>query len=350
MGRIAVAVSGGADSLYALISLHEQGHKLIALHGLFLPTLLNSPTDGLRELCASRQIPLHILDVRNEFDALVINPFIKSYLDGLTPNPCAWCNKHIKFGLLYEAALKLGAELFATGHYAQSSNDISENCLAKGVDERKDQSYFLALVPKSHLKNTIFPLGNVEKKFIIEYLHKRNIKVPIVKESQEICFVPQDAYRPFLQDEAIARGMELPKQGPIVLKGQASVLGKHKGLWQYTEGQRRGLGIAWKEPLYVCSKVQSSNTLVLATASELELRSCVVSEVNYFVEPKHWPQDIYVRVRYRQSPACARVSFVGDNVRIDFQNSQNPTACGQVAALYNDSGQVLAGGTIKEIY
>ncbi len=350
MARIAVAVSGGADSLFALVSLMEQGHDVIAMHGLFLAENISHPTTKLEEVCFALQVPLHIIDMRKQFDQLVIEPFIKSYAHGLTPNPCAICNKQIKFGLLLQEAIRLNADLLATGHYAAKNLGLSP--LAKGKDQRKEQSYFLSLVPKHSFERCIFPLENKEKTFIFHYLQERGFNIPVEKESQEICFVPSDAYRPFLESEAQKRQIALSGAGPILLEqnGTYITLGQHKGLWQYTEGQRRGLNIAYSEPLYVRTKDNVNNTLILGTAAQLKLQGCVINNLNILAPVEQWPNDIFVRVRYRQQEARANVTLLENTLRIEFENPQSLTACGQIAALYDATGQVLAGGIIHSIF
>ncbi len=352
MARIAVAVSGGADSLFALYSLHEQGHDVLALHGHFLPSPNHENTQYLQELCERMHIPLHVLDLRENFDSLIVQPFIKAYTEGLTPNPCALCNAHMKFGLLLDASTKLGADFFATGHYATKNNSPCLSPLSKGCDPTKEQSYFLSLVPRDNFEKIIFPLANTNKLNNIKYLNSKDFEISLNSESQEICFVPEDAYRPFLEQEATKRGIALPPQGPILIKegNTTKQIGEHKGLWQYTEGQRRGLGIAWSEPLYVCTKDIEQNALILGIAKDLTLNGCIINNINLFTQPEKWPQGILVRLRYRQQEAPAKVTWEGQNLRIELHKSQSPTACGQIATIYDQSGHVLAGGIIKEVF
>ncbi len=370
MRRIVVAVSGGADSLYALVTLQEQGHEVIALHGLFLQEKntnaeTNAGLNTLEKLCTQRKIPLHIIDYRPLFDAKVITPFLQEYALGRTPNPCAVCNANIKFGALMDSAIELGAQLFATGHYAtinplfsRETQNISPLC--KGEDLSKDQSYFLALVPKERFTQLLFPLAHTQKQNNIQYLNDKNIPIPIAKESQEICFVPpteSSAYRDFVLEEARKRHIKLSKSGAMYCleHGQEILIapkqgGRHHGLWQYTEGQRRGLGVAWKEPLYVYAKDAQRNALILTNKNEAKLTACVVNKLNFFVKPEHWcHQELFVRLRYRQIEAPAHVKLDGDSLRITFQSPQCLTAPGQIAAVYSADGQVLAGGIIENI-
>ncbi len=376
MGTIAVAVSGGVDSLYALLSLKEKGeHDIVAVHGLFLPHAQgivpeNKPLLQLQSLCENLQIPLHVLNLRKQFDALVIEPFVRAYAQGLTPNPCALCNAGIKFGLLMDAAIHLGAQSLATGHYArlthvteaqstQNPNPYS-SVLSKASDGQKDQSYFLCLVPQERLKNALFPLAYTQKKDNVAHVQRRGIAVPVAKESQEICFVPADAYRPFLQKQAQAKQIELGTEGPMLWQDDAGVeleVGRHAGLWQYTEGQRRGLGIAWKEPLYVCAKDGLRNALMVGEKHKALLHGCVARRINWLIPSCELPSSCFVRVRYRQKETLAKVSLEAQGgqgqetcLRIEFAAPQSPTAPGQIAAIYDEYGNILAGAIIEEVF
>ncbi len=372
MTCVAVAVSGGADSLYALVRAAEQRQQaqgqassVIALHGLFLPekdTNAEALT-ALEKLCTERNIPLHILDFRKEFSQSVIRPFIQAYAKGLTPNPCALCNRQVKFGLLMDAALQLGADIFTTGHYAalNATADLAQSPLCKGHDIRKDQSYFLSLVPRERFAKVRFPLASTKKTDNILYLQERSIAIPVAQESQEICFVPADAYREFLLENSKKYNITLGKGGKIYVKeqGQETLLPKkfggslgntHGGLWQYTEGQRRGLGIAWKEPLYVCAKDCARNALILSNKEEATLQGCSTGKVNFLVAPELWPQEVLVRVRYRQQEVPAKVHIKNHGLHVEFASPQSPTAPGQIAAVYDAEGAILAGGIIEKVW
>ncbi len=351
MSYIAVAVSGGIDSLFALYSLYEQGHKVIAVHALFLPHCTKAP-DDLQDHCKRLQIPLHVLDLRKEFDAKVIEPFIQSYANSKTPNPCAICNATMKFGLLMDSSLQLGADFYATGHYATKCEAEHKSPLSKGIDNTKDQSYFLALTPKHCFEKVIFPLANTKKIDNFNYLQQHGFDVSNKGESQEICFIPNDAYRPFVEQESAQRSIKLPAQGPFyIYDGNVKrQIGVHQGLWQYTEGQRRGLGVAWKEPLYVCSKDSQSNSITLGPASKLALKGCTVDKINLLVDKEYWPQQVFVRVRYRQVEASATITWQGQSLMIEFNDVQSPTACGQVAVIYDKDGSILAGGIITNLF
>jgi len=340
---LAVAVSGGGDSLASLVLLREAGADVIALHGQFLPDADNAvalrAASGLAEACRRLDVPLHLLDLRAEFEALVAAPFAEDYLAGRTPNPCARCNAAMKFGLLLDRALELGAEALATGHYAASGPHAAYGwALSRGADTQKDQSYFLSLVPRARLERARFPLAATRKALARADLDARGMAPPLPEESQEICFVPGDDYRAFLA----ARTEQLPGPGPAVLPDGTRV-GEHQGLWRMTIGQRRGLGLSWREPLYVLDKDVARNTLVVAPCEALLVDGFRAGEVNVLADPDLWPGDVLVQTRYRETARPARVELSAAGLRVHFAAPQVRPAPGQVATVYDAGGAVLAG-------
>ena len=348
--NIAVAVSGGVDSLCALLRLRQAGHTVFALHGRFLPVPPErDPVPALARACALLQVPLHVADLRAAFDAHVVAPFVQAYAAGRTPNPCALCNAGIKFGLLLDAARAHGAAKLATGHYAAlREHPRYHRALCRSDDALKDQSYFLALVPHERLLAAHFPLARMHKEQTRAAVAAAGLTVPLPAESQEICFVPQDAYRPFVAGQAAARGITLGRTGPVLLP-DGEMLGRHKGLWQYTEGQRKGLGIAWRAPLYVLAKDRMKNILHVGPREALGMRACRTGAVNFLVPPELWPDKLFVRLRYRQTPSPAQVTFTGTGMDITLPEAQFPTAPGQLAVLYDAEGYVLAGAEIESV-
>ncbi len=344
---IAVAVSGGGDSLAALLSLRDAGRAVLALHGLFLPHGDDAASQGLAETCARLAVPLHLVDLRAEFQRLVAAPFAAEYLAGRTPNPCARCNAHLKFGLLLDRALALGASEFATGHFAASGQHPDYGwALSRGADPVKDQSYFLSLVPRGRLLRARFPLALRQKTEARAELDLRGFVPPLPEESQEICFVPGDDYRAFLAGRcAGAPGGCLPGGGQAVLP-DGTVVGEHQGLWRSTIGQRRGLGIAYREPLYVLDKDIARNLLVVAPLAALKVDAFTAGEVNLLVDPQLWPEVVLVQTRYRETAKPARVELSGDALAVRYVDSQPRPAPGQVAALYDSGGAVLAGAVV----
>lgn len=341
---IAVAVSGGMDSLLSLVLLKEQGHDVLAVHGHFLPP---SPdwqrvADGLTAACKTLGVPFHALDLHEEFDKRVVVPFVGDYRAGLTPNPCAVCNPRMKFGVLFDVARKLGGDEIATGHYVRlEERDGLGRMLVRGADLTKDQSYFLSLVPIETLRLAHFPLAETYKKDVLTILAEQGLEPPIPSESQEICFVPKDDYQSFLLSR-----QKMPGGGPAVLP-DGTVVGKHKGLWRHTQGQRRGLGIAWKEALYVIDKDVAGNRLIVGPKSELEAEGCVAGQVNLMADPTQWPEVVMLQTRYRQKAKPSRFEFVDGKLIFRFVESHGRPTPGQVAAVYTEDGCVLGGGIIE---
>lgn len=341
---LAVAVSGGMDSLYSLYILQKElgPDNVLALYGRFLnPAPENDPVPRVRASCEAMGITLHVADARLAFREHVMRPFAESYARAATPNPCVLCNAALKFGVLLETAEQLGAEYLATGHYARlSDHPVYGLTLGAGEDPEKDQSYFLALVPPHCLPRMRFPLSRLRKKDIRKELQAIGLSVPVPRESQEICFIPDDDYRGFLQDF----GVPLSGPGPIVLAENDRVIGQHTGLWGYTEGQRRGLGVAWHEPLYVTGKDSTRNALLVGPHETLLSRRCTAGRLNILVPQELWPARLLVRTRYRQQAAPAEVTLENQRLHIRFHEAQVRPAPGQLAVVFDDEGHILAGG------
>jgi tRNA-specific 2-thiouridylase len=332
------------DSLLALTLLKERGEELVAVHGHFLPP---SPawervTDGLSAACATLGVPFHALNLHEAFDDRVIKPFVAEYRAGLTPNPCAMCNPRMKFGLLFDAARNLGADRLATGHYVSMAERESGRMLVRGRDASKDQSYFLSMVPVEKLRLAEFPLARTFKRDVLGILAAHGLTPPLPSESQEICFVPDDDYQHFLTARC-----DMPGPGPAALP-DGRVIGEHKGLWRHTQGQRRGLGIPWSEPLYVLDKVVESNTLVVGPKDFLAANGCVAGQVNLMCAAKDWPETVLVQTRYRQKAKPAKAWLSGGKLYFDFVEAHIRPTPGQVAAVYDEDGTVLGGGIIEE--
>lgn len=342
--KIAVAISGGTDSMYALLALQEAGHDVFALHAHFLPRSEEREM-ALQTMCDSLGVPFYAVDLHEEFERCVVTPFMEEYQAGRTPNPCSLCNARMKFGALLREAQKLGAKNIATGHYATlEEHPQFGQTLSRGEDGKKDQSYFLSLVPQSSLAQAIFPLAKLTKESIKKELAHRGLSPAFPNESQEICFVPNDDYRTFL----ISRKVTLGGKGPVeTVEGEK--VGTHKGLWQYTEGQRRGLGIAWKEPLYVISKDLQNNRLIVGNKAQLTSTGCTCLHRNILVAPEHWPQKTFVRTRYRQSPIAAEVTLTSHGFSVTYDEPCSPPAAGQICCVYDAEQRVLAGGVIDTI-
>lgn len=357
--NITVAVSGGTDSLYALLALREAGNAVSALHARFLSHPGDDPAPGLADLCARLGLPLRVVDLGGEFERLVIAPFADEHRRARTPNPCAQCNRAMKFGRLLDEALtpadgSAGADALATGHYVDlADHPVYGLCLRAGADSAKDQSYFLALTPIGRLRRCVFPLAAARKTDIRAWLAARGESPPLPRESQEICFVPAHGHRAFLLERAAREGRPLPGPGPVLLDAEhdprhGAAIAEHRGLWQYTEGQRKGLGIAWSEPLFVVRRERERNALIVGGRDKAQVAECSADALNLLVDPALWPRRLRVRTRYRQAPVPAGARVENGRLLVRFAEPQPAPAPGQVAAVYDEDGFVLAGGVLRE--
>lgn len=341
--RIAAAASGGVDSTCAMLLLKKQGYEVFALHGLFTPNA--RPAPHLSQICRDMEIPLVIVDLKKHFARHVIEPFARDYAKGLTPNPCAACNRHIKFGALLDAALALGANRMATGHYARLILAKDKGLVARAADARKDQSYFLGLVSPQKLARAIFPLAELEKPLCRRIVARAFPHIPKENESRDLCFA-RGSWHEFL----LARpDFDMGAPGPAVLvdrEGKKQVIGMHKGLWRYTEGQRKGLGLPWKEPLYVLGKNIAENELLLRAKNEGDNLVLQIGRPNFFVEPAKWPSKIFAKLRHRQQPAACHAHPEDDGLILEIPHFAGSAAPGQVAAIYDGAGLLLAAGLI----
>lgn len=349
---VAVAVSGGVDSLCALIMVLQAGYKAVALHGLFCENA--SVPSGLEKICANLGVPLHVIDMKAEFRQKVILPFARDNAAGMTPNPCALCNREIKFGAMLDVALALGADRLATGHYARLETGPDDTrLLVASAAGQKDQGYFLSLVPAERLHKVFFPLAYHDKRKSRALVSKAALDVPVAVESQDICFVPSGngGREDFLLAFWQAQGEEPPASGPLVLvneNGEKQQVARHCGLWRYTEGQRKGLGIAYKEPLHVLGKDIASNTLLVGPKNLLGIRYCHTGKANVFLPPDLWPEKLLVRLRYRREAHPATVSLQAGCLHLVLDQLQFPAAPGQVASVCDESGRIFAAGIINK--
>ncbi|MFA5878427.1 MAG: tRNA 2-thiouridine(34) synthase MnmA [Candidatus Staskawiczbacteria bacterium] len=350
--RIIVAMSGGVDSSVAAALLKKQGHDVIGVFMKFWkPKSFGKSNENrcctleserMARLVAKKlDIPFYVLNLEREFKKKVVDYFLKENRAGRTPNPCVVCNKEIKFGLLLEKAFKLDAAYVATGHYVQIYKEPkTQSCvLLKGEDKDKDQSYFLWKLNQKQLKHILFPVGNYTKSKVRELAKK--FKLPNAKtlESQEICFVDAEI-------NSFLRKYLREKTGNIVdLSG--NILGSHHGLWFYTIGQRRGIGIASGKPYYVLSKNIKKNELVISqNEKDLVSRKLIAGNINWIsgVSPK-FPIRVTAKIRYRTPGQSAIVKKVNSNFySLDFLKPQRAITPGQSVVFY--SGKKLIGGGI----
>lgn len=364
--KIAVALSGGVDSTAAALRLRRDGHQVLGLTMRLCPDLSaleppgrpsenrpDPPPHGCSwctDPCACQEgptvarelgIPHEVLDLRSEFERRVISPFLDRFADGLTPNPCALCNREIKFGLLREAALALGAQALATGHYVRMEQSNGHFRLLRGLDRGRDQSYFLALVPRARFRSVCFPLGEAYKSDVAREVAAAGVRPHDVPTSNEICFLQDRSYAAFVRSRKPAAF----RPGEIVDE-QGKILGEHQGLPAYTIGQRRGLGVAAPEPLYVLRLEARANRVVVGPDASLWLRSARLRHLQWLQEPPRPGAPVEAQIRYRQTAVPARLEPDGDGgARLEFARPVRAVTPGQVAALYHQQN-LLGGGLI----
>ena len=352
MARVVVALSGGVDSGVAAALLIDQGHEVT---GVML-RLWAEPgaTSGDNRCCTpqavararglARQlgIPFQLLDAREPFRQAVVETFVAEYAAARTPNPCIPCNREVRFGLLLRWALEEGAEFVATGHYARVRRTGDCYQLLRGVDRTKDQSYVLHVLTQQQLAHVLFPLGELTKQQVRAIASERALPVADQPESQDICFVADGDYRRFLAEHAPATA----RPGPIV-DHLGRTVGQHEGLVNYTVGQRRGIGIAARYPLYVLGLDPECNRLLVGPAGSLGRAECLVTQVHFVSghEPPG-PFDALVKIRYRHCEERAHVTpLPRHRVHVRFARPQRDVTPGQYLVLY-DGEVVLGGGVI----
>lgn len=344
--KIAVAMSGGVDSSVTATLLQQQGHEVIGITmRLFAPKTEGVGTAGHDAAVVARHlgIPHHLVDFAPEFSDLIINDFINEYRCGQTPNPCIRCNRFVKFGLLLEQARGLGAELLATGHYVRKTVG-SDGCshLRMACNLRKDQSYFLYTLTQERLARVIFPLGEIGSKDEVRRL-ARTFGLPVAEksDSQEVCFIPNDDYVAFLEGP----GALTATPGDIVhIDGR--VAGRHRGTHRLTIGQRRGLGIAWSEPLYCVGIDTERNIVVVGEEPHLYAGGLLAEQTEWIIAPATAEFAAACKIRYRHQPVPCLVRMLdGGRCEVRFDQPQKSVTPGQAVVFYRED-EVLGGGRI----
>jgi tRNA-specific 2-thiouridylase len=351
--KIAVAMSGGVDSSVAAALLKKEGYDVTGLTMLLHPPAAEKYNGGsplpdaaadARKVAEKIGIPYGVVDLRGDFSSAVIADFCREYSLGRTPNPCVLCNREIKFGRLWEKAKELGADYLATGHYARVEKDAAGGkfLLKKGKDKLKDQSYFLCRLTQEQLARTLFPLGGMTKTEVKRIAKEMGLPSAARRESQEICFIPGDNYAGFLKQYLSAD----IRPGPI-LDSDGKVLGEHRGIPFYTVGQRKGLGVAAKNSLYVTAIDAEKNAIIVGAKAETLADGLSADNLNWISGARpELPAEMKVAIRYRHPGAGAIVTRRDKNsVYVKFAEPQMAITPGQTAVFY-EGDTVIGGGTI----
>ncbi len=355
--KVAVAMSGGVDSSAAAALLVNQGYDVV---GMFMKNW-TQPIAGakgtcpwiedqkdVRRVCARLGIPSLTVDFEKEYTDRVVEYFFKEYEEGRTPNPDVMCNKEVKFDVFRKRARELGARYMATGHYARIERDgEGVTHLLKGVDDSKDQSYFLCKLGQEELQDTLFPIGHLEKKEVRELARKYGLATANKKDSQGICFIGPVKVREFLKTRLLI------DDGPVKLDN-GGIVAKHEGVWFYTIGQRLGASeVKWPTQdvptLYVKGKDVKTNTLIVGLEDELYASGLICDNVNWVVKKPKLPSSYDVIIRYRSKPVKAVIEELGDKLKIVFDEKQRAVAPGQAVVIYEGEELIGSGVIVSAI-
>lgn len=343
--KVLLGMSGGVDSSVSALLLKEAGYEVIGVTLNLFPCTTCCSYIDVKDVCRKIGIEHFIYDGVEDFEKHVIQDFISEYKQCRTPNPCIECNKYMKFGAMYEKAKELGCDYIATGHYAKIEWDdkYKQNVLKKSKADKKDQSYVVYNLPREMLDKVLFPLGDFTSKDQIRKIaEEHNLSVAHKSDSEDICFIPNKDYKAFLENNSDIKA----KQGNIVnLKGEK--LGTHTGLYKYTIGQRKGLGISNPVPLFVVGYNQAKNELIVGEEKDLYKTELYVTDINLLLADKlEQPLKVNAKIRYAAKEAPATITQVEPNkIKVEFDQPQKSITPGQSVVFYVDD-VVLGGGKI----
>lgn len=346
-------MSGGVDSSTAAALLKEQGYDVIGISmklwdypddaNKFAGCCSLDDINDARRVADKLNIPFYVVNMEDIFSKEVVDYFVKSYLNGETPNPCLKCNQILKFEVLLKKAIELEADFLATGHYARIVHDDRFRLL-KGIDNTKDQSYFLFTLTQEQMSKIMFPLGDMTKKDVRTHAKRFGLKTAEKKESQDICFVPDNQYPDFI----IKRLGDFQKAGDIIAKN-GNILGAHDGLYKYTIGQRKGLGIAKGRPQYVIDIDIKNNKLIVGDKDETFSIGLIARDLNWIaIDKLSEPIEVESKIRYRHNGIKSIVKPIGEGrARVDFSKPECAVTPGQAVVFYKGD-EVVGGGWIEK--
>src|SRR5271157_2354207 len=367
---IAVAMSGGVDSSTVAAMLCAEGHNVIGLTMQLwnqrrlaghegMPEQVTGRCCSLDDVYDARRvaehlgIPYYVVNQQERFEQDVVRPFVDEYLAGRTPIPCSLCNNHLKFDQLLQTARSIGASQIATGHYAVNEFDAGRDSgrgrwiLKRPADRAKDQTYFLFGLTQEQLAHTLFPLGRLTKPEVREIARRHGLALAEKPDSQEICFIPGGDYKQFLTAYLEEQGERLPETAGELVTSNGEVLGRHEGIFNFTVGQRKGLGVSSPTPLYVLAIDPATHRVTLGADEELATRTLRARDLNWISIPELTaPMRVKIKIRHRHEPAWATLEPVGsDEVVATFDEPQRAVTPGQSAVFY-DCDEVVGGGWI----
>jgi tRNA-specific 2-thiouridylase len=337
--KVAVALSGGVDSSAAALLLKEATYEVLGIHmRLWESPPFDYQAHRAENICRILDIPYHQVDLQKEFESCVVDYFCQEYRQGRTPNPCVACNQSIKFGLLLDKALSLGADYLATGHYARVEHSREGHRLLKAADSRRDQSYFLYTLTQKKLGHVLFPLGEHSRDEVKQMVKQAGLPTT-AGSSQDICFISQKNYGAFLSQR-------FSNQAGDIVDTRGKKLGQHRGIAFYTIGQRHGLGLAGVQPLYIIRIEPESNRIVLGPEKALYSQKLTAQKLNWISgKVPREPITAQAKIRYKSKEAEATLLFRNGSVEVHLAQPQKAVTPGQAIVFYNID-EVLGGGTI----